>query len=346
MSYMYTTRQVTVAQILRFSQNGETTFENMVQRGLVWNIQQKSDLIYSLCMGIPIPPIYAKKVTIKGEDGGDRTVYDVIDGKQRMNTISQFLSGAFKLKNMMPVTYTDAKKKKNTVDLTGKKFEDLPMMLQEILKEQSLQMVVFEDATQEELVNVFILHNNGKPLTTKSKALAHCKDTENILKIGQHQLFFDMLTKKKRENKDEVTIISKMYMMLNDDIKEVDFSGKHLNAVIQDITIDKTNAKKLNAIFDYADDVYQILADKDKKIGKKFLKEVHLVSLVPYIQKAIDKKTKHADFANFIETNFSIPDVSAFSETYDKCASQSVASMVSIQGRDAEIAKKYNKAFK
>lgn len=345
MSYMNTTKQVTVAQVFRFSENGETSFDNIVQRGLVWNIQQKSDFIYSLCMDIPIPPVYAKKEAVKGEDG-DRIIYDVLDGKQRMNTISQFLSGAFKLKNMKPVTYIDAKKKKNTVDLTGKKFTDLPMMLQEIIKERSLQMVVFEDATKDELIEMFILLNNGKPLSTKSKALAHCKDRDNILKIGQHQLFFDMLTKKRRENKDEVAIISKMYMMLNEDIKAVDFSGKHLNAVIQDIKIDKTNARKLNAIFDYADDVYQILSDKNKKLGKRFVKEVHLVSLVPYIQKAIDKKIKHDDFANFIETNFSTEDMTAFSDEYSKWSSQGVASMTGIQIRDAEIAKKFNETFK
>lgn len=345
MGYSNTSKQMSVAQILRFVQNGEATFDNIIQRGFVWNAQQKSDLIYSLAMDIPIPPLYAQRTAVK-ENDEERIIYDVLDGKQRMNTIAQYLSGAFKLRPISPVTYIDAKKKKHTIDITGKKFDELPEMLKTIMKERTINMVVFDNTTKEELTTMFILLNNGKALSSKSKALAYCSDRENILKIGQHSLFSSMLTKKRRESKDEVTIISKMYIMLNDDIASINFRSSSLNAVMRDIKISKEDAKKLNKIFDYADDVYQILLDKNKKLGKTFIKEIHLVSLVPYIQKAIEKNISVNDFSQFIEKYFGTENEYNVSEAYAMASTQSVASPQCIQARDTELRKVFETEFK
>lgn len=346
MSYECTEKPMTVAGIKRSVEIDESKFDNVVQRGLVWSPQQKSDFIYSLAMGIPIPQLFAKRKTVKTDDG-ESTIYDVFDGKQRMNTIYQFLSGQFKLKKVRPVTYVDKNKKKNTVDLSGKMWDELPEMLKRIIEERSLRMVVFDDATDEEIVEMFILLNNGKPLTSKSKALAHCKDRDNMLRIGQHSIFNSALLKKRgRENKDEVVIIAKCWMMLNQKIEEVDFRGPHLNSMIETIVVDKANEKKLVAIFDYADKVLQDLNAKSKKLGNRFVKELHFVSLSPYINTAIEKKIKHEDFATFIEKNFSLEDKSAFSEDYTMASQQSAASPQSILTRDREIAKAFKKTFK
>lgn len=341
MSYECTEKSMTVAAIKRSVETNEALFNNVVQRALVWNHQQKSDLIYSLAMGIRIPELFAKR---KIEDGS--TTYDVFDGKQRMNTIYQYLSDSFELKTVKPVTYIDANKKKKTVDISGKKFTELPEMLQRIIEERTLRMIVFDDATEEEIVEMFILLNNGKPLSSKSKALAHCKDRDNMLRIGQHSIFNSSLLKKKgRENKDEVTIIAKCWLMLNRNIKDIDFRGKAFNPVLEEIKISKADEKKLVEVFDYADDVLQGLNEKNKKLGNRFVREVHFVSLVPYIRKAIDNKIKYEKFVDFIENNYSIKDKTAFSEAYTLASMQSAASPQSIATRDAEIGKAFKKVL-
>lgn len=346
MSYNSSIDLWTVSRINKSVMEHESTFENVIQRGLVWNAQQKSDLIWSLAMHLPLPDVLAKKV-LKKVDGKDVMTYDVFDGKQRMNTISQFLNDAFKCKKVKPVEYTDANKKKKVFDMSGKKFSEFPLVLQDIIKEHTMTMTFFDDITQDEMTTLYILRNNGKPLTPKNKALAWCNDRDNMLRIGQHNIFnSQILTKKGRENKDEVTIITKCWMILNQDIDSVNFGGKNLNATIENLTINKTDEKKIVAIFDYADKVLEILNNKETKLGRRFVKEVHFVSLVPYIQKAIDKKIKHDDFASFIESNFDTETKKAFSEAYTEASSNAINNPRMIKIRYDEIGKAFKKAFK
>ena len=62
------------------------------QRQAVWSIKQKSELIESILMGIPLPLIYVK------ED--DRGVYIIVDGRQRLTTLFQFMNHEFPLQNL------------------------------------------------------------------------------------------------------------------------------------------------------------------------------------------------------------------------------------------------------
>ena len=71
-------------QIAKMMENGTARFNNAVQRGLIWTLEQKSLLIHSLLVGSPINAMYA----IRNDD----KVYDFIDGKQRSNAIKDFCS--------------------------------------------------------------------------------------------------------------------------------------------------------------------------------------------------------------------------------------------------------------
>ncbi len=62
------------------------------QRDFVWNTKQQSLLIESLILGIPIPAFYL------AEDSKGR--FYVVDGVQRLTTITRFLSNEFPLKNL------------------------------------------------------------------------------------------------------------------------------------------------------------------------------------------------------------------------------------------------------
>ena len=62
------------------------------QRYAVWTPKQKSELIESILMGIPLPLIYVK------ED--DKGVYIIVDGRQRLTTLFQFMNHEFTLQNL------------------------------------------------------------------------------------------------------------------------------------------------------------------------------------------------------------------------------------------------------
>ena len=63
------------------------------QRHFVWNKQQKSNLIETILMGMPMPNIY----TYLDHDTGKELV---IDGQQRLTTIKKFLNNEFKLSGL------------------------------------------------------------------------------------------------------------------------------------------------------------------------------------------------------------------------------------------------------
>lgn len=62
------------------------------QRHLVWNMKQKSRLIESTLLGIPLPVFYFSQ----DKDG----VFHVVDGLQRLSTIRDFMSNKFYLRNL------------------------------------------------------------------------------------------------------------------------------------------------------------------------------------------------------------------------------------------------------
>lgn len=62
------------------------------QRLDVWGSRQKSELIESVIMGIPLPLIYL------AENADGKLI--VVDGRQRLNTFFEFLDNKFKLRNL------------------------------------------------------------------------------------------------------------------------------------------------------------------------------------------------------------------------------------------------------
>lgn len=65
------------------------------QRRDRWHVEKQSALIESFLLNIPVPPVYLS------ED--EYGTYTVIDGKQRITSIYDFLSGKFKLKGLKEV---------------------------------------------------------------------------------------------------------------------------------------------------------------------------------------------------------------------------------------------------
>lgn len=84
-------------------ENKEIDIHPEFQRFYRWNNIQKTNLIESILLGIPIPPIFVSQ----REDG----VWDVVDGLQRLSTLYQFM-GVLKDENgnnVEPLTLSETK---------------------------------------------------------------------------------------------------------------------------------------------------------------------------------------------------------------------------------------------
>jgi hypothetical protein len=103
------------------------------QRDFIWGLEKQSCLMESLLMRIPLPVFYL------AERYDGKII--VIDGLQRLTTISRYLKNEFALRGMSSA---------NT-SLSGKKFRDLPVKLQNRLEDTRLIMYVLKEFEYDKL---------------------------------------------------------------------------------------------------------------------------------------------------------------------------------------------------
>ena len=65
------------------------------QRGLVWTEYQKSRLIESIYIGLPIGAIVWNQVEFKADTGYNPCDFWLLDGRQRMSAICEYMAGQF-----------------------------------------------------------------------------------------------------------------------------------------------------------------------------------------------------------------------------------------------------------
>lgn len=99
------------------------------QRRLRWPTKKKSLLIESFLLNIPVPPIFLFE--------RDYNEYEVIDGRQRLDAISSFLSNDYALTGL-----------EYWPELNRHRFLDLPQVIQRGLLRRSLAAVVLLAETQ------------------------------------------------------------------------------------------------------------------------------------------------------------------------------------------------------
>ncbi len=113
------------------------------QRVNVWNSEQKQELIESILMGIPIPIMYFFE-----DKEGKR---QVVDGRQRLTTVFEFMNNKFALKNL-----------KILQEQNGKKFDDLEPILQGKVERFVFLIYVIQPPTPEKIkFDIFDRINRG-----------------------------------------------------------------------------------------------------------------------------------------------------------------------------------------
>jgi uncharacterized protein with ParB-like and HNH nuclease domain len=75
--------QMSIGEIVSMYDNREIIIDPEFQRLFRWNNSQKSKLIESLLLGIPLPSIFV----FEKDDGS----WELIDGLQRISTILEFM---------------------------------------------------------------------------------------------------------------------------------------------------------------------------------------------------------------------------------------------------------------
>lgn len=84
-----------IQEIYQKIKSGRLVLAPDYQRNEIWKTDKKTAFIESLYMGIIVPPIYV--VEIPGKDLLDDSIYEVVDGKQRLTAIEKFLTNKLQL---------------------------------------------------------------------------------------------------------------------------------------------------------------------------------------------------------------------------------------------------------
>ena len=156
-----TGKTISAVHLDRLKYNLQPTY----QRGSVWSRDNQQYLIDSILRGYDLPKIYLAK---PGERASEGMRYDVVDGQQRLTAIFAFLDGELELGD------TSGRDKIQGHDLSGMKYEDLPELFANRISGFSLSMSIIEDASREEIENLFLRLQEGKQLNPAEKR--HAKD--------------------------------------------------------------------------------------------------------------------------------------------------------------------------
>jgi hypothetical protein len=141
------------------------------QRHNVWKPLQKSELIESILMNIPIPVIYV----FENEVG----LKQIVDGKQRINSIIDFMNNKFNLLNL-----------KMLPQFNKKYFNDLEPLYRNKIERYQLFFYVIEPPTPERVkYDIFDRVNRGG--TTLNS-----QEMRNALYQGKSTILFDELSQK------------------------------------------------------------------------------------------------------------------------------------------------------
>ncbi|EIF32144.1 hypothetical protein BCh11DRAFT_07725 [Burkholderia sp. Ch1-1] len=121
---IYQTNNFFLPQIKDLIDKGEVlNLRPEYQRRLRWSTAQKSKLIESLLLNIPVPPVFLYE--------SDAARYEVMDGQQRLNAVREFIAGDFAL-TALPVLEP----------LNGLRYSRCPPRVKRALDRASLSAIV------------------------------------------------------------------------------------------------------------------------------------------------------------------------------------------------------------
>lgn len=331
----------TFKQLCKMIDNGKVSFKNIVQRSYTWETKRRSEFIWSVIMNYPIPPIYA------GRDiDGKNKVLDIMDGQQRITTVYKFLKDEFALTDLQPIPYEDENGEEQEMNISGLKFSELDEELQELIRDRNLTINYYDDIEQNQKTEMFKRLNNGKPLTAKNRALASCCSIEELLDIGSHPLFDEMLTQKSKDNKNQVILVMKAWSMLNQNIEDVSFESKTFNPMLETVEVSDEERLQLVEVFNLIQEVHSTLMDtKQKRVARKLYTETHLISVVPFFAKAVEDGIESDLMADWISEFFTSDNGASVSEEYNLAAGAGSAKNVNVNNRNTALSQSFEDFF-
>jgi len=204
-----------------------------------WNKLMMSNLIDS---AIRLYPIYPALL----DDNGSG-VYGVIDGKQRLTIFRDFYKNKFALhKSLLPVEVDGV-----LYEIAGKKYEKLDATVQKRFKDREFQLYIMNNATEEDIREIFARFNSSKGLnnTQKRTSIESEELAKVVFELKSHPVF-EKLTTPTQRKKDLDKDIVRQVLMLTEQGNDYDFGSFRNEDMNKFITMynDNINYSKVETI--------------------------------------------------------------------------------------------------
>ena len=292
-----TTLNWTIKNLKSMHDSKETlNFDHPIQRqSAQWTNLQQSLLIHSILANFPVPAVYVEKTDSAETDDKGKAIYkySVLDGKQRMTTVFSFINGEYALNEETPAAEIECE----TYTLAGKTFEELDEDVRQELLRFKFSIFAFEDATDDEIEEIFFRLNNSTPLSKPQKARP-LMGTENARFINQiltGSFFTEKCNFSKlqlRKSDDMCTLLQSM-MLLDHKYNNYEYASISADEVMKYSAAIKGNYSEeqkdlLLEIIDYLDDAF------DEK--EKLLKKINVPMVVIMADIAIKEEIEPNEF--------------------------------------------------
>ncbi len=169
-------KTLSVEAVVKKLKHGEIDLDTEFQRKRsLWNISVKSQLIESLMIQLPIPPMYF--------DGRNADEWKIIDGLQRLCTLNEFLvEKKWKLSDLEYLT-----------DYNNCSMDDLPRVYQRRIEEGQLAFYLILPETPEEVKYSLFKRINTPGLRLEPQEIRHAlfqgKGTSLLQELAETELF-------------------------------------------------------------------------------------------------------------------------------------------------------------
>lgn len=176
-SVRVTKKDFSIYELYRKYKKGQLILDVDFQRKTVWGYKQKCELIESILMGLPLPIFYFKQQ--------NNSTYVVVDGKQRLSTLFDFLNNRFVLKSLKILKFLNGKKFKDLVD-------DLGIYQSQLEDYQVYSHVILPPTPDKIIFDIFDRVNRGGTKLNKQEirnALYHGRGLKMITAVTESEEF-------------------------------------------------------------------------------------------------------------------------------------------------------------
>ncbi|MDB9305817.1 MULTISPECIES: DUF262 domain-containing protein [Cyanophyceae] len=244
---------MSIGEWISLYENSEIDIHPEFQRFFRWTPTQKTNLIESILLGIPIPPIFVSQ----REDG----VWDVVDGLQRLSTIYEFV-GKLKDENQQTLAPLVLEKTKYLPNLAGKKWEDINIPEESLTQTQRLLIkrskidatILLKESDKIAKYELFQRLNTGASIATPQE-VRNCiivmfnRDMFQWMKeLSQNEMFRECIALSERpiEEQYDIELLLRFLVFRTLEEREMRKIGNDLSGFLTDKMIEMAKNENFN----------------------------------------------------------------------------------------------------